>query len=99
MNIDKKDLGSMLAYAALDEVPSPKTDAKKIVGLVKTGGRVTGYQLSDGTNISKEEGVDMAKAGEIKGVGIAHRKGSEYLKSLPDDTEENNLGNLPSISG
>ena len=41
----------------------------------------------------------MAKAGEIKGVGIAHRKGSEYLKSLPDDTEENNLGNLPSISG
>ena len=40
----------------------------------------------------------MAKAGEIKGVGVAHRKDSEYLKSLPDGSEGNNLGNLPSIS-
>ena len=98
MNTDKKDLGSKLAYAALDEVPSPKSDAKEIVGLIKTGGRVTGYQLSDGSNVSKEEGVSMAKAGEIQGVGIAHRNNREYLKSLPDDTEDNNLGNLPSIS-
>ena len=44
------------------------------------------------------DGVTMAKAGEIKGVGIAHRNDSEYLKSLPDDTESNNLGNLPSVS-
>jgi len=42
--------------------------------------------------------VDMAKHGEIQGVGIAHRKDSEYLKSLPDGTENNNLGNLPSVS-
>jgi len=41
----------------------------------------------------------MAKAGDIKGVGVAHRKDSEYLKSLPDGTEENNLGNLPSVTG
>ena len=99
MNIDKKDSGSKLAYAALDEVPNPKSDAKEIVGLVKTGGRVTGYQLSDGSTVSKEEGVSMAKAGEIQGVGIAHRNDTEYLKSLPDNTEDNNLGNLPSISG
>ena len=46
-----------------------------------------------------EDGVAMAKAGEIQGVGIAHRKDSEYLKSLPDGTEDNNLGNLPSVSG
>ena len=94
-----KDLGSELAYAALDEIPTPKSDAKKIVGLVKSSGRVTGYQLSDGSTVSKEEGVSMAKSGDIQGVGIAHRKDSEYLKSLPDGTEENNLGNLPSISG
>lgn len=93
------DLGAKLAYAALDDVPSPKSDAKEIVGLVKSSGRITGYQLSDGATVSKEEGVAMAKAGEIQGVGIAHRKDSEYLKSLPDGTENNNLGNLPSVSG
>jgi len=96
---DQRNLGSELAYAALDEVPTPKADAKEIVGLVKTSGRITGYQLSDGSRVSKEEGVDMAKAGDIKGVGIAHRNDSQYLKSLPDGTEQNNLGNLPSVSG
>ena len=99
MDTDKKELGAKLAYAALDEVPRPKSDAKEIVGLVKSGGKITGYQLSDGTTVSKEEGVSMAKAGEIQGVGVAHRKDSEYLKSLPDGSEDNNLGNLPSVSG
>ena len=98
MNKEEKDLGSKLAYAALDDVPTPKSDAKKIVGLVKSSGRITRYQLSNGSIVSKEEGVSLAKAGEIQGVGIAHRKDSEYLKSLPDGTENNNLGNLPSIS-
>ena len=98
MNTERKDLGEKLAYAALDEVPTPKADAKEIVGLVKSSGRITGYQLSNGETVSKEEGVAMAKAGEIQGVGVAHRKDSEYLKSLPDGTEGNNLGNLPSVS-
>lgn len=96
---NNKELGAKLAYAALDEVPTAKPDAKKIVGLVKTSGRISGYQLSDGSIVSKEEGVAMAKAGDIQGVGVAHRKDSEYLKSLPDGTEDNNLSNLPSISG
>ena len=99
MNTEKKELGAQLAYAALDEVPTPKSDAKEIVGLVKESGRISGYQLSDGSTVSKEEGVAMAKAGEIQGVGVAHRKDTEYLKSLPDGTENNNLGNLPSVSG
>lgn len=99
MNKDRKELGAELAYAALDDVPTPKADAKEIVGLVKSSGRITGYQLSNGATVSKEEGVAMAKAGDIKGVGIAHRKDSEYLKSLPDGTGDNNLGNLPSVSG
>ena len=98
MNKEEKDLGSKLAYAALDDVPTPKSDAREIVGLIKSSCRITGYQLSDGSIVSKEEGVSLAKAGEIQGVGIAHRKDSEYLKSLPDGTENNNLGNLPSIS-
>lgn len=99
MNKKRKELGAELAYAALDDVPTPKANAKEIIGLVKSSGRITGYRLSDGATVSKEEGVAMAKAGDIKGVGIAHRKDSEYLKSLPDGTEDNNLGNLPSVTG
>ncbi len=98
MNTDNNEARSQLPYAALDEVPNPKSDAKKIIGLVKSSGKISGYQLSDGSTVSKEEGVAMAKAGDIKGVGIAHRKDSEYLKSLPDGTEGNNLGNLPSVT-
>lgn len=94
MNSDKNNL----AYAALDEVPDVKSDAKDIVGLVKSNGRISGYQLSDGRTVTKEKGVAMAKAGEIRGVGVAHRNDSEYLKSLPDGAENNNLGNLPSVS-
>ena len=98
MNKDNDFLHSQLPYAALDDVPNPKSDAKEIVGLVKSSGKISGYQLSDGSTVSKEEGISMAKAGDIKGVGIAHRKDSEYLKSLPDGSERNNLGNLPAIS-
>lgn len=92
-------LDSALARNTLDSIPRAKADAKDIVGLVKTEGRVNGYQLSDGTTVSKEEGVAMAKNGDINGVGIAHRDGKEYLKSIPDGNENNNLSNLPSISG
>ena len=98
-NIDKDSLNDALARNTLDDIPTPKSDAKEIIGLVKSGGRVTGYQLSDGATVSKQEGVDLAKEGGIKGGGIAHRKDTEYLKSLPDGTENNNLNNLPSISG
>ncbi len=98
-NSDKDLANDVLAKNTLDDIPTPKSDAKEIIGLVKSGGRVTGYQLSDGATVSKQEGVDLAKEGGIKGVGIAHRKDTEYLKSLPDGTENNNLNNLPSISG
>lgn len=89
---------SALAKNTLDSIPNAKPDAKDIVGLVKSEGRVNGYQLSDGSTVSKEEGVAMAKEGDINGVGIAHRDGKEYLKSIPDGNENNNLSNLPSVS-
>lgn len=98
-NIDKDTLGEALAMNTLDDIPQPRNDAKEIVALVKNSGRITGYQLSDGSTLSKEEGVALAKEGGIKGVGVAHRKDTEYLKSLPDASENNNLGSLPSISG
>jgi hypothetical protein len=89
---------SKLPLMALKDIPQPGADAKQITALVKESGRITGYQLSDGRVVSKEEGVALARQGGIMGVGIATRNGNEYLKSLPDDSEGNNLGNLPSIS-
>ena len=93
------NLTAALAKNTLDEIPRPKSDAREIVGLVKHSGKIDGYQLSDGSTVSKEKGVRMAKGGEIKGVGVAHRGDTEYLKSVPDSSDSNNLGNLPSVSG
>ena len=90
--------GQELAKQTLDQIPQANANAKRIVGLVKEGGRITGYQLSDETFVSKLEAVSMAKQGQIAGVGIAHRGDTEYLKSIPDGNENNNLSNLPSVS-
>ena len=92
--MDKQEL----AKQTLDHIPNPNANAKRIVGLVKEGGKITGYQFSDNTIVSKQQAVAMAKQGDIAGVGIAHRGNTEYLKSIPDGSESNNLGNLPSIS-
>ena len=89
---------SDLAMNTLDSIPNPNSNAKTITALIKHSGEVTGYQLSDGSTISKEEGIELAKAGQISGVGIAHREDTEYLKSLPDDIESNNLSSLPTIN-
>lgn len=75
--------------------PAVNKDAKSISRLIKSGGKVTGYELSDGQIVSKSEGVAIAKQGGIRGVAIATRNGSEYLRSYPDSNGSNNLGNLP----
>ena len=90
--------GSELVKNTLDKIPEAKSDAKRITGLVKENGRVTGYQLSDDTIVEKPQAVQMAKQGEIAGVGVAHRGDNEYLKSIPNDKENDNLGNLPAVS-
>ena len=80
------------------EVPTPNVDAVRICKLVKHDGDVVGYELSNGQRVTKDEGIQMAKMGEIAGVAVATNKGNEYLRSLPDDKEDNKLGNLPSIT-
>ena len=89
---------SYLVRNTLDQIPQANSNAKRIVGLVKESGRITGYQLSDNSIVEKQQAVDVAKQGQIAGVGIAHRGDTEYLKSIPDGSENNNLGNLPSVS-
>jgi len=97
MKVDTDNIQG-LPLKAFEEIPEAKNNAKEIVALVKDSGKVTGYQLSDGQVVDKEQGVELAKQGDITGVGIAVNKGTEYLKSIPDGTEDNNLGNLPSIT-
>ena len=90
--------GKELVKQTLDQIPQANADAKRIVGLVKKYGRITWYQLSDNSIVKKQQAVYMAKQGQIAGVGIAHRGDTEYLKSIPDGSEKNNLSNLPSVS-
>ena len=87
-----------LPMSALDDIPNPKADASDIVGVVKSHGKIMGYQLSNGRAVSKSDGVALARSGEIRGVGVAHRGDTEYLKSLPDESESNNLSSLPAVS-
>lgn len=89
---------SVLAKNALDAIPRPSSDACHIIGLVKKNGTVTGYELPNHKTIDKAQAIDLARHGGISGVGIAHRGNTEYLKSIPDGTEDNNLSNLPSVS-
>lgn len=95
--MEKKQLSS-LPLNALEPMPALKPDAQRITALVKEGGRVTGYQLADGRIVDKAQGVALARQGSIRGVGIASKYGNQYLKSIPDGMEDNNLGNLPSIT-
>ncbi len=98
-NENNNKMASILPMMALKDIPEPKPDASEIVALIKDGGKVVGYKLSDGRTLNKQEGVALAKQGGIRGVGVSTNQGTEYLKSLPDDKESNNLGSLPSISG
>lgn len=92
------EIKTELPKLAMDEIPTPAADAVSITGLVKKSGRVSGYQLSDNRIVSREESVALAKNGKIKGVGVSHNKDTEYLKSIPDDSEDNNLSSLPTVS-
>ena len=94
---NKTDLSS-LPLNAMSEIPTPLPNAEHITGVVKDSGRITGYQLSNGQVVDKDEGLDLARQGKIAGVGIATNRGGEYLKSLPDQSESNNLGNLPTVT-
>ena len=96
--MEQNQLQNTLPLNTLDAIPSPSPNARRITGLVKESGRITGYQLSDSTVLDKEQAVQLARQGGIAGVGIAHRGDTEYLKSIPDGSDSNNLSNLPSIS-
>lgn len=74
------------------------SNKRSITALIKNDGEVTGYELSNGEKVSKKEAIELAKKHEILGVSVSNRNGEEYLRSLPDQNEENNLSSLPTIN-
>lgn len=98
MNKENDGMIGRLPININKELPTPNSDAESIKALIKKSGEVVGYELSNGERVSKEEGVQMAKNGQISGVGVgASKKGEEYLRSLPDQSENNNLSSLPTV--
>lgn len=81
-----------------EEVPTPNSDAVSISKLIEHSNEVIGYELSNGQTVNKDEAIQMTKSGQIAGVAVVLNKGNEYLRSLPDDNEGNNLSNLPKIT-
>ena len=95
--MEQNEAPDALARNTLDQIPTAQPNARSITALVKFGGNVVGYQLSDNTLLATQQALQLARQGGIAGVGIAHRGETEYLKAIPDSSEANNLSNLPSI--
>ena len=75
-----------------------RKDKEEITALVKKDGSVTGYELSNGKRVSKQEAIELTKNNALSGVSVSSRNGEEYLRSLPDQNENNNLSSLPNIN-
>jgi hypothetical protein len=74
----------------LDSIPDNNSNAKEITRIVKKNNKTVGYEIAN-EFVDKDVAIKMAKNGEIKNVGIAHRKDTEYLKTIPDNTSRNKL--------
>ena len=74
------------------------TDKDGITALVKKDRVVTGYELSNGKRVSKQEAIELTTNNALLGVSVSSRNGEEYLRSLPDQNENNNLSSLPTIN-
>ena len=66
MNVNKEDIAHVLPMMAMDSVSDAGSDALRITGLVKSGGTVTGYQLSDGRIVSRNPALNLQKKIKFK---------------------------------
>ena len=74
-------------------------DKARIVKVRKNqDGDITDVMLQNGNVYSIDEAVTMARDGLLSGVNAVHAKnGREYLRSNPNDTEGDNLDNMPAF--
>ena len=61
-------------------------------------GKITDVMFENGNVFSTDDAINMAKHGIIEGVNVGRAKnGREYLRSNPNDLENDNLDNLPTF--
>ncbi|WP_242985377.1 DUF3892 domain-containing protein [Vallitalea okinawensis] len=59
-------------------------------------GTIQEVMFDDGKVLDKTSAIQLAENGLIDGVEVRPSKsGSRYLRSIPDETTDNNLDNLP----
>lgn len=75
-------------------------DTTKIIKVKKNNdGDITDVMFQNGNVFSINEAIMMAKDNKIEGVNVGKAKnGREYLRSDPNDNENDNLDNLPTFS-
>lgn len=70
--------------------------ALRIVGRKEDdNGANTHYKLSDGRIVTRQEGVDMQKRGELPDYNVIEVNGVEYLRDNPDTSKEDNIDSQP----
>lgn len=61
-------------------------------------GDITDIMTDKGNTYPINEAISMAKNDALEGVNVGKaRSGREYLRSNPNDIEEDNLDNLPTF--
>lgn len=97
--MDQQKTGELLAKQANQIVSEGGPDAKSITKVIKHQQEVVGYELSDGSQVDMAEAIRMASNNQLQHVGVStSKKGEQYIRSLPDGDEANNLSNLPVIT-
>lgn len=97
--MNQQQTGEILAQQANQIVSEGGPDAKAITKVIKHDQEVIGYELSDGSRVSMEQAINMASSNALQHVGVStSKKGEQYIRSLPDGDESNNLSNLPVIT-
>ena len=82
-------------FAGYDTPFSPR---KKLTGIQKNKQRQTiAYQIDRQAWVSVSEAIAMVKNSEVDGVVVTRKCGTIFLKTPPDQTKANNLGEVASI--
>lgn len=74
-------------------------DKTRIIKVKKNpDGDITDVMLQNGNVYSINEAITMVRDGLILDISVGHAKnGREYLRSAPDNTQENNLDSMPTF--
>lgn len=80
----------------LEEGRKIPSDELSIVAVRREGSNVYEFKLNTGEVITQSQAVSMVKDGKLKGYTTGTSVcGEEYIRSLQDDSTDNNLSSMP----